>query len=170
LQVFGGPEVGFTMWVPEEWVAISSEEFDPEALADILGDSFDPAVADMVEATFAGGGLLFAMDPTPTGPFFDNVNVIKAPVSGFTAEGVANVIGAQMEQMANAQDVVAEVVELPAGEAARVTYRLPDFGSEGVLYQVFTEDAEWVVTFSVADFDNFDHDVDELIRSFQPVP
>lgn len=170
LQVFGGPEVGFTMWVPEQWVAISSEEFDPEALADILGDSFDPAVADMVEATFAGGGLLFAMDPAPAGQFFDNVNVIRAPVSGFTAEGVANVIGAQMEQMANAEDVVAEVVEVPAGQAARVTYQLPDFGSEGVLYQIFTDDAEWVVTFSVADFDTFDHDVDELISSFQPVP
>ena len=170
LQVFGGPEVGFTLWVPAQWVAMSSEDFDPQALAGILGDSFDPAVVDMVEATFAGGGLLFAMDPVPTGQFFDNVNVIRAPASGFTAEGVANVLGAQMEQMANAEDVVAEVVDVPAGQAARVSYRLPDFGSEGVLYQIFTEDAEWVVTFSVADFDTFDHDVDELIASFQPVP
>ena len=170
LEVFGGPDVGFTMWVPEGWETMDPSNFDPDVLAEALGDSFDEAIAEMVEGSFASGALLFAMDPSQTDGFFNNINVISVPATGFTADGVANMLAAQMEELVNAEDVTAEAVEVAAGEAARVTYSLPDFGNEGVLYQIFADDTEWVVTFSMADVDSFDHDVDELINSFQPVP
>ncbi len=143
---------------------------DAEALTEALGDAFDPAVLEMMETAFASGSVLFAMDPVPKSDFFDNVNVLRSPASGFTAEGIANLLAAQMEQMVNAQDVTAEVVTLPSGDAARVSYRLPDLGSEGILFQIFTDDAEWVVTFSTGDFETFEYDVDEMIDSFRPIP
>lgn len=170
MTVFGGPEVGFTMLVPEGWVTMGADDFDTEALADALGDGFDPAVIEAMETAFASGSVLFAMDPVSKSEFFDNVNVLKSPASGFTAEGIANLLAAQMEQMVNAQDVTAEVVALPAGDAARVSYRIPDLGSEGILFQIFTDDADWVVTFSSADFGAFEYDVDEMIDSFTPLP
>jgi len=169
-QEFGGAEVGFTMWVPEGWVTLGGEDFDPEAIAEALGDSFDPDTFQMVESAFAGGGLLFSLNPVSVDEFHNNINVIQSPPSGLTAQDLVDPTVSYFEDNLGATQVEAAVVEVAAGEAVRVSYLFPQIGNEGVIYQVVTEDATWIVTFSAGDINAIGFDISELIDSFQPIP
>ena len=161
---------GISLAIPEDWVQIdaSDAELTPEELAE-LDPGADAALLEQGLAAFRQGAVLVATDVSGE-EFADNVNVLAAP-----AEIPVDVLESQGEQEIEAvggevQEVVQ--VELPAGEAVRMTYTLdgvaPDgtpFTVSGIQHYIPIDGRTYIITVS-SDSDPSDI-ADPMAESFQ---
>jgi hypothetical protein len=166
---FDGSALGFRMLVPEDWTAVtpsdlvSDTEFT-EAMVEAVGEE----TAELVNAVFSSNGVLFAIDQIPRNGVSDNVNVIRSPSSGIGIEEAERLNREQMEAL-GAENIEAEIVTVPAGEALLFHYDLPQFGNQGISTTIFTDVAEWTITISYSDTVGLGFDPFEIINSFQVV-
>jgi hypothetical protein len=164
---------GFTVAVPAEWVSLGPDDLDFGEVVDAgveeagLEDEF---LAEAAASAFEQGGLLMAFDFVNSSPsFVDNINVIRLPSSPLSPSGMAEVTEAQYEAF-GATDVGSELVTVPAGQGAVITYTLPQFGNEGISLIVLGEEYDWVVTISASDLVTATIDADVVFDSFRIVP
>jgi len=129
--VLGGrvevPSAGYALTVPDDWVAIYPSADDAAAITDALS-GIDPELATTLEAALAGGvGFSFlAFGTTDETGFRDNCNVIDYPTEGATLGLALATDTAALASMGEALvgEPVATIIELPAGESARLDYAL----------------------------------------------
>ncbi len=127
-------EAGYALTVPDEWVTVLPSAEDAGAITDALSD-IDPDLAATAEAALASGVgfslLLFgALDAESE--FRENCNVIDSASDGMSLElGVAaaeDALSEMGDQLASGPDIT--MLELPAGEVARIDYGLQYPGLE----------------------------------------
>jgi hypothetical protein len=129
---FGGPvevpEAGYALTAPEGWVTVHPSAEDVSAIADALAD-IDPDLAATVETALAGevsfSFSAFGAFDVDSG-FRQNCNVIDYPTDGVSldlavATDAAAVI-AMGDQVVSGPETT--MLELPAGESARLDYGL----------------------------------------------
>lgn len=122
------PAAGYAVTVPEDWVAMHPSAEDATAITDTLR-GIDPDLATNLEAALAAGVgfsfLAFAPVDEESG-FRDNCNVIDYPTEGAT---LSLALAADAAALGNMGEVLVggpetQMLDLPAGETARVDYAL----------------------------------------------
>ena len=122
------PAAGYALTVPDDWVAIAPSLEDIDAVVDTLS-TFDPELATTVENALAGGvgfSLLAFGDFDAESGFRENCNVIDGLADGTSlgtiARSEADAFAELGDRLASGPDVT--MLELPAGEVARIDYGL----------------------------------------------
>jgi hypothetical protein len=113
---------GFAMTLPDGWTRVDLSAGDLEAIMNAAGDldeDLAQAYSDQIAALVGAGLVIFAFGPdAATGT---NVNVLAIPSMGVSLDLIEQLNTSQIEQLAEG-DVVAERVQLPAGEAVHFEY------------------------------------------------
>lgn len=162
---------GVTIAVPDEWVDVPLEDFEmgSEDFQELMPEA-DEAMLNQAAAVVQQGGVLLAFGPPEDG-FTDNLNILRLPVEAELdqlereAELGMQALGAEMHSL--------DRVELPMGEAIRVSYtaefQSPEgpFSVEGVQLYVPVEGATFVLTISAVE-DPGDL-ADEMAQTFEVV-
>ncbi len=133
---------GFAITLPDGWTRIP---LDPAQIA-VFARQFPPnsAIAQLLTSqagqAAATGIKLWAFDLTPrsaTQNFSANLNVIVQPAPvGLSASTLKAIAVGQLEFVHGIVNVAATVVQLPAGEAVRLTYQLDQTLTSGGKIQV----------------------------------
>ncbi|MFP5255026.1 MAG: hypothetical protein ACLGI8_04155 [Acidimicrobiia bacterium] len=143
---------GVSIAVPEEWIDVPLEDFElgREDLEELMPQA-DEAMLNQAVGVVQQGGVLLAFGPPDAG-FTDNLNILRLPVSAELdqlereAELGMEALGAEVHSL--------DRVELPSGEAIRVSYtaefQSPDgpFSVEGVQLYLPSDGATFVLTVS----------------------
>lgn len=136
--------------LPAEWKAL--EDFDAQTISDFTkeNEKFAPYVEPLLRNDVF---KLFALDPDVEEAFATNLNVIVAPVPLALRDWVARE-NASTQRVAVPGSLRTKFVRTPAGEAARVSWRLElNSGGEqktvrSLQYMFQDEGSGYVVTFS----------------------
>lgn len=146
--VLGGrvevPSAGYALTVPEDWVAFYPSAEDAAAITDALR-GIDPDLATTLETALAEGVgfsfLAFGAGDEETG-FRDNCNVIDYPTEGASLDLALATDAAALANMSEALvgDPVTTMIELPAGESARLDYALEYPGVQAVFSAYYFTD------------------------------
>jgi hypothetical protein len=149
----------FSIGVPEQWTELDAGAQDvDQAMNDFVQQN--PGLSDTIEAarqSFSQGGVLFAVDLSSPASFKPTITIARAPGSPGDLGAAASMFEAQLESI-GAQDVVAELVELPAGPALRIQSTLTFAGAGGtpasmqtLQFVVVADGATWVLNLSSGD-------------------
>lgn len=122
---------GFSLGLPDDWQEITAQSVAASGVYDEIGATnpdLAPLMDSVADAIDDGRIALFALDMgknTEETGFAANVNVLRSPGGGRTSadllvEAARNEIAALVPVTS---EVTGEVVELPAGRAARIHYR-----------------------------------------------
>lgn len=120
---------GFALTLPDGWTRINLAEGDLEAMLEAAGN-MDPAFAEQyaaqIKAMAATGLSIFALGPDPSSG--TTLNVLALPGMGMSLDLLEQINTAQIEALAG-NDVTAERVTLPAGDALHYRYELATQGA-----------------------------------------
>ena len=120
-------DYGFVMDVPDDWIAINSDDATVEELLEAGGDAagLDPELIDAAFAALDGGVALILLN---AGDATTSLTVIQTPRVGAVTPGVYQaIVPAEIERF-GAADVKTSVVSLPAGDAVKATFAVPTAG------------------------------------------
>jgi hypothetical protein len=122
------PAAGYALTVPDDWVAIAPSLEDIEVIFDTLS-TFDPELATTVQDALAGGvgfSLLAFGDFDADSGFRENCNVIDGVSDGTSLAAIARSEADAFREMGDrlASGPEVTMLELPAGEVARIDYGL----------------------------------------------
>lgn len=170
-ELYDGTTEGFQLVLPTGWTTFGPDDLDYGEFFEGAEDEVDLGGLEQELASgFDQGGVLMAFDFENSPPeFVDNANVLRVPATPLSPSGYAKVITQQFEGF-GATDVVAEVVTVPAGEAVRLTYELPQFGNVGYSLTVPGDEWDWAITISVSDPKTMTVNPDAVFDSFRVVP
>ena len=162
---------GFSIAVPSGWTPFGPEDLDFGELFEAAEEEVDLGILEgQLAAVFEQGGLLMAFDFENARPeFVDNLNILRTVASPLTASGLNRISVEQYEQF-GATNVESEVITVPAGEGALITYTLPQFGNDGFSLTVLGEEYDWTITISVRDAQAMAIDPDVIFDSFRILP
>ncbi|MGK2947124.1 MAG: hypothetical protein ACSLFP_00995 [Acidimicrobiales bacterium] len=147
---------GISLVVPDTWEQIDSD--DASLSEEELAEAFPGADQDLLQqglAAFQSGAVLVAIDVSGS-DFANNVNVIESP-SEFELDFLEVQGRQEIEAVGGVVDEVTRV-DLPLGEAVRVTYTLdgvmPDgssFTVQGIQHYVPFDGSTYIVTVSAVE-------------------
>ena len=162
-RLIAGPDLGFSIGVPESWDELSAESLTEGGVFDeMIETNPDAAVAlEQARAAIESGQIgLFAFDSQDAGTgFATNLNVIEiGPVSESPAEAAEQIATAIEASVPIIGEVSTETTNLPAGEAAVITYEWEVADASGAAtevtvnqYAIITDAGNgYVVSFSAA--------------------
>ena len=161
---------GFSMVLPGDWEVVDGADLDGEDVAAAIQAEF-PELAGMtaeLEAVAGQGVVLWAFDFGGSAPgFVDNINVIKAPRMGLSAESLQQMNLSQFEQFFGVRPRSSIRTSLQGYEVVSIEYSLTSLGTKGSGAIVLTDDTQWVVTLSVSPASEIDFDFDLLVDLFR---
>jgi len=160
---------GFSMVVPSGWEIVDASEVDADEIV-AAGASAFPELADMSDemtAALAQGVIFWAFDfESGSADFVDNINVIKAPRQGASAEALRDLNLAQLRQVATNVTAAIET-SLQGYEVVVMEYSLPAYGLIGIGALVLTSDTQWVITLVASSRNPLDFEFDTVIDLFR---
>jgi hypothetical protein len=144
LAAYDVPAGGFSLSVPTSWKAATIDEvLDEEGLERVRQE--DPELARLIEPLAQPGSPVkfVALDPNVREEFATNVNV-------FVEDLPAGVTRQEYLDGASTGSLEQETVQLPAGEARRVTFEGEVAGRKiaQLAYIVFEEGTSYIITYS----------------------
>ncbi|MGH2455410.1 MAG: hypothetical protein ACRDHD_04040 [Candidatus Limnocylindria bacterium] len=152
-------EHGFAIEVPNGWEAVDLTGDDVDVLVEQMESTF-PAlegISAQVTAILQAGGAIFAVDQDPSrvaDGFAANLNMIVAPAGGMTLDLLLAANAQAIETgLQPVTAVETSTVQLPAGEAGRLTYDLEPSGLtriNQVQYYVVHDGNAYILTLSRA--------------------
>ncbi|MDJ0954440.1 MAG: hypothetical protein QNJ81_12245 [Acidimicrobiia bacterium] len=165
--VYDGFTEGFTVALPDSYIAFGPDELDYDelfaAVPDEVLDGFETQAAQI----FSFGGVLVAFDTTgSTDEFVENLNILKLPTTSTPVNLYLSASRTQLESL-GAEVISAEVVDHPDGDAIRMEFSAPSIGSTGVNFSVLTDDFDWTVTMSTGIGSELAIDPDVVFASFR---
>ena len=157
---------GFALLIPEGWTAFAGDDVSiDDLLANIEGTPFESA-SDQVRAVFGQGGHLVAMDLSDEGAgFFDNLNVLELEDDNELDQAFLDMTVAQFDSF-GATDVDARIENHAMGDALRLSYTLPAQNIGGFSATVFTGAAQWSITLSASDAEQYREPFEAIVQSF----
>lgn len=118
------PEHKIALTLPDRWTRVDLSAGDMDAIMEAAGN-VDPALAQQysaqIQALISSGLAVFAFGPDPAAG--TNLNVMAIPGAGLSLDLLEQMNSAQIKALAG-DDVVAERVTLPAGDAVHYRYEL----------------------------------------------
>lgn len=173
------PERGFALLLPPSWETIDLTADDWRNIVDAAASAM-PALSQILSSVgqlASSGGSLLAIDAdashASTG-FFSNLNVIVSPANdvslGLSMSATAAIIRQTLHPPGG---VESSIVELPAGQAGRLTYVLTGFGApiRTLQFYLIQGGQGYVVTLSRAESDPAsDATFEAIARSFEFIP
>jgi hypothetical protein len=121
---------GFAVTLAPGWKSLSLDALDLAAMSKLFpkGSQMQTLLSGQIGQMVAAGVKFWAGDLRPkalTAGFLSNLNVIVVSDPGMGVEALGTVTASQIQSMAGVVGTVANsVVELPAGSAAKISYRL----------------------------------------------
>jgi hypothetical protein len=152
LAAYDVPAGGFSLSVPTSWKAATIDEvLDEEGLERVRQE--DPELARVIEPLAKPGSPVkfVAIDPDVREEFATNVNVYVEDVpEGVTRQEYLGASVDNLSEALGAESLEQETVQLPAGEARRVTFEGEVAGRKiaQLAYIVFEEGTGYVITYS----------------------
>ncbi len=175
---FGGrvevAEVGYALTFPEDWVYVYPSATDVSEVMDLASEAV-PALATTIEAALQQGlglSLMAFGDVDQDRGFAENCNVLDAPAGGVPlslAVAAETAAYARLgDQLASGPDVT--MLELPAGEAARIDYGLRFPGYETLHAAYFFSDGSVFFVLTCTDLERPDDDWLSIAETFEFLP
>jgi len=161
---------GFSMVVPAEWAILDADDIDADDfIAETVGSM--PELAGMEEelrGAIDQGVVFWAFDfDDPQTGFINNINVIKAPRGGMSAEALQELNAQQLASMFGTQPSSKLGTSLQGYEVVRMEYAVPAYGVRGIGALVLTDDTQWVITLAITQGTALDFDFDVLVDLFR---
>ena len=134
---------GYAVTLPDNWLSVDLNDAGiQDALdegLDQFGANFDESLTQQVQNAIKGGvSFLAYREPDDSAPAGTNINVIVLPAYGMSLDTLVTLNKAQLKQMVGENGTIdSEVVTLPAGEAAVLTYEITPEGQEPVSFEQY---------------------------------
>jgi hypothetical protein len=152
LAAYDVPAGGFSLSVPKSWKAATIDEVLDEGGLERVRQE-DPELARLIEPLAQPGSPIkfVALDPNVREEFATNVNVYVEDVpEGVTRQEYFDASVDNLSEALRTESIEQETVQLPAGEATRVTFEQEAAGRQiaQLAYIVFEEGTGYVITYS----------------------
>ncbi len=164
---YDGLTEGFRVSLPESYVAFGPDELDYEEIFAEVPDELLQGFEDQAAQIFSFGGVLMAFDvASGADGFVENMNILRIPTSSTPVNLYMSSAKLQMEGI-GAEVISAEVVDHADGDAIRMVFRAPEFGSSGVNFTVLTDEYDWTITISTGLNEDLQIEPDVVFDSFR---
>lgn len=164
---YDGLTEGFRISLPESYVAFGPDELDYEELFGEVPEGTIDGLEDQVAQIFSFGGVLMAFDLDDLNDtFMENMNILRIPSASTPVNLYMSSAKLQMEGI-GAEVISAEIVDHPDGDAIRMEFRAPEFGSSGWNFTVLTDEYDWTITISTGLDEGLRAEPDTVFDSFR---